>query len=127
MDSLHFLSSNVHGLGGQAFHIFKGLLRSDLGTSNVGTIGILFLQQHHLCKDRIQKYGPILPRRWTHFWVPAFGSNGRQDELCIALRQHLPSIILSACTIMNKHTQFLIVKIEFKNVSLMNIYAPNYA
>ena len=77
MDAPRHLSWNVQGLGGQAFRRFKGLLCSDLGTSNVGTIDILFLQENHLCRDRIQKYGPILPGRWIHFWVPAFGPNGR--------------------------------------------------
>ena len=125
MDALHFLSWNVQGLGGQAFRKFKGLIRSDLGTSNIGTIDILFLQEHHLCRDRIQKYGSILPGRWTHFWVPTFGPNGRQGGLCIALRQHLQSIILSAGTVMNKRAQFLIIKIGSQKVGLMNIYAPN--
>ena len=127
MDALHLLSWNVQGLGGQAFRRVKGLVRSDLGTSNIGTIDILFLQEHHLCRDRIQKYGSILPGRWTHFWVPAFGPNSRQAGLCIALRQHLQSIILSAGTVMNKRAQFLIIKIGSQKVGLMNIYAPNSA
>ena len=67
MDTLHLLSWNVQGLGGQAFRRFKGHLRADLGTANVGNIDILFLQEHHLCRDRNRKYGSILPGRWTHF------------------------------------------------------------
>ena len=62
MDTLHFLSWNV-----QAFRRVKGLLRLDLGSSTIGIIDILFLQEHHLCMDRIRKYGSILPGRWTHF------------------------------------------------------------
>mgnify|MGYP002776288684 FL=1 len=62
METLHLLSWNVQGLGGQAFRRVKGLLRSDLGTSTIGIIDILFLQEHHLWMDRIQKYGSILPR-----------------------------------------------------------------
>ena len=53
MDAPRHLSWNVQGLGGQAFRRFKGLLRSDLGTSNIGIIDILFLQEHHMCMDMI--------------------------------------------------------------------------
>ena len=60
MDALHFLTWNVQGLGGQAFRRFKGLVHSDLGTSNIGTIDILFFEEHHLCRDRIQKYGGLI-------------------------------------------------------------------
>ena len=127
MDTLHFLSWNVQGLGGQAFRRVKGLLRSDLGSSTVGIIDILFLQEHHLCMDRIRKYGSILPGRWTHFWVPAFGPNGHQAGLCIAIRQQLESNIVSTTTTMNKRAQFLILKRESQKVGLMNLYAPNSA
>ena len=48
MDTLHILSWNVQGLGGHAFRRFKGLLGSELGTTNVGTIDILFLQEPHI-------------------------------------------------------------------------------
>ena len=61
MDALHVLSWNVQGLGGQAFRRVKGLLRSDLGSSTIVIIDILFLQEHHQCMDRIQNYGSILP------------------------------------------------------------------
>ena len=127
MDTLHVLSWNVQGLGGQAFRRVKGLLRSDLGSSNVGIIDILFLQEHHLCMDRIQKYGSILPGRWIHFWVPAFGPNGRQAGLCIAIRQQLESNIVSAATTMNKRAQILILKRGSQKVGLMNLYASNSA
>ena len=76
MDALYLLSWNVQGLGGQDFHRFKGLLLADLGIADVGNIDILFLHEHHLCMDRIRKYGSILPGRWTHFWIPAFGPTG---------------------------------------------------
>mgnify|MGYP000704014472 CR=1 FL=1 len=77
--------------------------------------------------DRIQKYGPVLPGRWTHFWDLAFGPNGRQARLCVALRQHLQYSILSTGTFMNKRAQFLIVKIGSHKVGLMNLYARNSA
>ena len=59
MDTLHLLSWNVQGLGGQAFGRVKGLLQSDLGTSTIGIIDILFLQEHHLCMDKIRELAPF--------------------------------------------------------------------
>ena len=48
----------------------------------------------------------------------------RPDYLLL-LDNFLQYIILSAGTIMNKHAQFLILKIWSKKVGLMNVYAPN--
>ena len=67
MDKLNILSWNVQGLGVQAFPRFKGIIRADLYTPNVGAIDILFLQEHHLSTDRIQSYGSILLGKWIHF------------------------------------------------------------
>ena len=106
MDTLHLLYWNVQGMGAQAFRRFKELLRLDLGT-----IDILFLQEHHLCMDRIQKNGSILPGRWTNFWITTFGPTGCQARLCTTIKQHFQSIIVSVATIINKQAQFLIVKI----------------
>ena len=118
MDTLHFLSWNV-----QAFRRVKGLLRLDLGSSTIGIIDILFLLEHHMCMDRIQKYGSILPRRWTHFQVPAYGPNGHHVGLCIAIRQQLESNIVLGVTTMNKRAQFLILKRGSQKVGL-TIFMP---
>ena len=64
----------------------------------------------------------ILPRRWTHLWVPAFDPVGCHVGLCITLKQHLQCIIVSVATMMNKRSQFLIKKIGSQKACLMNLY-----
>ena len=102
MDKLNLFSWNVQGLGSHAFPRFKGLLRADLDTPNVGAIDILLLKEHHLSVDRLQSYGSILRGRWIHFWVPTIGPNSRQDGLCMAIKELWASIIISAGSILNK-------------------------
>ena len=113
--------------GGQAFPRFKGLIRADLDTPNVGAIDILFLQEHHLSADRIRSYGSILPGRWIHFWVPTIGPNSRQAGLCMAIKEQWASIIVSAGTILNKRAQFLILQIGPQKTGIINLYASNSA
>ena len=127
MDKLNILSWNVQGLGGQAFPRFKGLIRADLDTPNVGAIDILFLQEHHLSADRIRSYGSILLGRWLHFWVPAIGPNSRQAGLCMAIKEKWASIIVSVGTMSNKRAQFLILQLGSQNTSIINLYASNSA
>ena len=102
MDKLNLFSWNVQGLGSHAFPRFKGLLRGDLYTPNVGAIDILLFQKLHLSTDRLQSYGSILRGRWIHFWVPTIGPNSRQDGLCMAIKELWASIIISAGSILNK-------------------------
>ena len=102
MDKLSLLSWNVQGLGGKTFPIFKGLLRADLDTPNVGAIDILLLKEHHLSIDRLQSYGSILPSRWIHFWVPTIGPNNRQVGLCMAIKEQWACIIVLTGSILNK-------------------------
>ena len=125
----------MQGLGGQTFPRFKGLLRADLDTPNVGAIDILLLKEHHLSIDRLQSYGSILPSRWIHFWVPTIGPNSRQVGLCMAIKEQWASIIVSVgtirhvrCvrdTILNKRTQFLILQIGLQKTGIINLYVSN--
>ena len=118
MDKLNLLSWNVQGLGSHAFPRFKGLLRGDLYTPNVGAIDILLFQKLHLSTDRLQSYGSILPGRWIHFWVPTIGPNNRQVGLCMAIKEQWASIIVSVGTILNKSVQFLILQIGPQKTAL---------
>ena len=127
MDKLNLLSWNVQGLGGQAFPRFKGLIRANLNTPNVGAIDILFLQEHHFSTDRIRSYGSIVSGRWIHFWVPAIGPNSRQAGLCMAIKEQWSSIIVSAGTMSNKRAQFLIPQIGAQKTGIINLYASNSA
>ena len=63
----------------------EGVFRQELKNPYVGPIDVLMIQEHHLGEQRLLRYGNLLPGRWQHFWLPAFGPNDTQGGLRIAV------------------------------------------
>ena len=75
MDALNIISWNVQGLGGSRFRRMRGVFRQELKKPYVVLIDVLMIQTHHLGEQHLLRYGNLLPGRWQHFWLPAFGPN----------------------------------------------------
>ena len=107
------LSWNVQGLGAPQCKCMRGRLRLELHKAVIGTpIDILFIQEHHLCKRRIDKYGSILPGQLTSFWSPSIGRQGAEAGVCLSVAEKWETCVVHYEEVIPGTTQYV-------------IYAPN--
>ena len=89
------ISWNVQGLGGPICKRLKSRFRKKLKTRNSrGPIDILFLQEHHLNKRRVDSYGSPMPGQWLMYWSAGIGPNEAQAGVCIAIAEKWKENIL---------------------------------
>ena len=115
----------MQGLGGSRFRRMRGVFRQELKKPYVGPIDVLVIQEHHLGEQRLLKYGNLLPGKWQHFWLPAFGPNDTQGGLCIAVSHIWASRVSMSGALANKRAQYVVFQIGEIKWGLLNLYAPN--
>ena len=83
---MRFVSWNVQGLGGFQCARYRGRLRQELQRCLLGgSIDVLMVQEHHLSKHRMKRYGYTLRGKYEMFWCAGFGPMGGQGGVCIAI------------------------------------------
>ena len=119
---MRLVSWNVQGLGGSRCKQIRGRLRLEIQNTLVGgPIDILFIQEHHLSKRRIDSYGSILPGNWLSFWSPGIGDNCNQAGVCLAIDEKWKTSIVHYETLIPGRAQYIVIKEINDNVA----YAPN--
>ena len=120
------MSWNVQGLGGPKCKQVKGWLGNELKIVNSGCpIDMLFLQEHHMSKRRIDSYGSILPGQWLTYWSPGIGPHGAQAGVSIAVAEKWKDNIVQYNEVRPGRAQYVVLQINGMHCGFLNVYAPN--
>ena len=91
---MRVVSWNVQGLDGSHCARYRGRLGQELQRCLVGgSIDVFLIQEHHLSKHRIKRYGYVLRGRYDVFWSAGFGPMGGQGGVCMTVADAWQSAI----------------------------------
>ena len=105
---MRVVSWNVQGLGGSQCARYRGTLRQELQRCLVGgSIDVFMIQEHHLSKHKIKRYGSVLRGKVDMFWSAGFGPMGGQGRVCMSVAEAWQSAIRDRVVVVPGRAQYI--------------------